>query len=77
MLARLFLGLFFACSVQAAEVHEHILANGLKVLVKEQHRSPVVVAQIWYKVGSSYEPAGVTGISHMLEHMMFKGTDHI
>jgi zinc protease len=75
MLARLFLGLFFACSVQAAEVHEHILANGLKVLVKEQHRSPVVVAQIWYKVGSSYEPAGVTGISHMLEHMMFKGTD--
>ncbi|BCG64684.1 MAG: zinc protease [Methyloprofundus sp.] len=75
MLARLFLGLFFACSVQATEVHEHILANGLKVLVKEQHRSPVVVAQIWYKVGSSYEPAGVTGISHMLEHMMFKGTD--
>ncbi len=75
MLARLFLGLFFACSVQATEVHEYILENGLKVLVKEQHRSPVVVAQIWYKVGSSYEPSGVTGISHMLEHMMFKGTD--
>ncbi len=75
MLARLFLGLFFACSVQAAEVHESILANGLKVLIKEQHRSPVVVAQIWYKVGSSYEPSGMTGISHMLEHMMFKGTE--
>jgi len=46
----------------------------LKVLVKEDHRSPVAVSQVWYKVGSSYEPGGVTGISHMLEHMMFKGT---
>jgi len=56
-------------------VAEHILGNGLKVLVKEDHRSPVVVSQVWYKVGSSYEPGGITGISHMLEHMMFKGTD--
>ena len=54
---------------------EHKLANGLKVLVLEDHRSPVMVSQVWYKVGSSYEPAGITGISHMLEHMMFKGTD--
>ncbi len=54
---------------------EHLLGNGLKVLVKEDHRSPVVVSQVWYKVGSSYEPGGITGISHMLEHMMFKGTD--
>ena len=54
---------------------EHVLKNGLKVLVKEDHRSPVVVSQVWYKVGSSYEPGGITGISHMLEHMMFKGTD--
>jgi zinc protease len=59
----------------ATKVSEHILANGLKVLVKEDHRSPVVVSQVWYKVGSSYEPGGITGISHMLEHMMFKGTD--
>jgi len=51
------------------------LGNGLKVLVKEDHRSPVVVSQVWYKVGSSYEPGGITGLSHMLEHMMFKGTD--
>jgi len=56
-------------------VHERIFNNGLKVLVKEDHRSPVVVSQIWYKVGSSYEPGGITGISHMLEHMMFKGTE--
>lgn len=59
----------------ATKVSEHILANGLKVLVKEDHRSPVVVSQVWYKVGSSYEPGGITGISHMLEHMMFKGSD--
>ena len=52
-----------------------MLGNGLKVLVKEDHRSPVAVSQVWYKVGSSYEPGGITGISHMLEHMMFKGTD--
>jgi len=59
----------------AIPVAEHVLGNGLKVLVKEDHRSPVVVSQVWYKVGSSYEPNGITGISHMLEHMMFKGTD--
>jgi len=57
------------------KVHERVLGNGLKVLVKEDHRSPAVVSQVWYKVGSSYEPGGITGISHMLEHMMFKGTD--
>ena len=57
------------------KVFEHTLANGLKVLVKEDHRSPVAVSQVWYKVGSSYEPGGITGLSHMLEHMMFKGTD--
>jgi len=56
------------------QVHEKILKNGLKILVKEDRSSPVVVTQIWYKVGSSYEPNGITGISHMLEHMMFKGT---
>ncbi len=59
----------------SVKVHERVLKNGLKVLVKEDHRSPVVVSQVWYKVGSSYEPGGITGISHMLEHMMFKGTE--
>ncbi|MEI8208452.1 MAG: pitrilysin family protein [Methylococcales bacterium] len=57
------------------KVFEHTLKNGLKVLVKEDHRSPIAISQVWYKVGSSYEPGGITGISHMLEHMMFKGTD--
>ena len=55
-------------------VHEYEMSNGMKVLVKEDHRAPVVVSQVWYKVGSSYEPTGITGISHVLEHMMFKGT---
>lgn len=59
----------------SVKVHEHTLKNGLKVLVKEDHRSPVAVSQVWYKVGSSYEPNGITGSSHMLEHMMFKGTE--
>ncbi len=58
------------------KVHEKVLDNGMKILLKADHRSPVVVSQIWYKVGGSYEPNGITGISHMLEHMMFKGTDN-
>lgn len=57
-----------------SKVHEFTLDNGLKLLVKEDHRAPVMVSQVWYKVGSSYEPSGITGISHMLEHMMFQGT---
>lgn len=61
----------------AAPVHEFTLANGLKVLVREDHRAPIVVSQIWYKVGSSYEPSGLTGISHLLEHLMFKGTPEV
>ncbi len=56
------------------EVQSYQLPNGLKVLVMENHRAPVVVSQIWYKVGASYEHDGITGISHVLEHMMFKGT---
>lgn len=55
-------------------IHEFVFDNGLKLLVKEDHRSPVVVSQIWYKVGGSYEYDGITGVSHALEHMMFKGT---
>ena len=55
-------------------VHEMTLANGMQVIVKEDHRAPVAVSQVWYKVGSSTEHNGVTGVSHVLEHMMFKGT---
>jgi zinc protease len=63
------------CTALAQAAQEFLLDNGLKLIVKEDHRAPVVVSQVWYKVGSSYEHNGITGISHMLEHMMFKGTD--
>jgi len=56
-------------------VQERLLENGMKVIVKEDHRAPIAVTQVWYKVGASYEPRGITGISHALEHMMFKGTE--
>jgi zinc protease len=58
-----------------AKVTEFELENGLKLLIKEDHRAPIVVTQVWYKVGGSYEHDGITGISHALEHMMFKGTE--
>lgn len=58
-----------------ATVNEYRLDNGLKLIVKEDKRAPVVVNMVWYKVGSSYEHEGITGISHVLEHMMFKGTE--
>ncbi len=50
------------------------LENGLKILVKRDSRAPVAVLQLWYRVGTSYEHGGITGLSHALEHMMFKGT---
>lgn len=60
--------------VSWGSIKEYKLDNGLKLVVKADRRAPVVVSQVWYKVGSSYEPVGVTGVSHVLEHMMFKGT---
>lgn len=57
--------------------HEYRLANGLNVIIKEDHRSPVVISQIWYRVGSDDEPEKLGGISHLLEHMMFKGTKKV
>jgi zinc protease len=56
-------------------IHSYSLDNGLNIYIKPDSRAPVVLSQIWYKVGSTYEPKSITGISHMLEHMMFKGTD--
>lgn len=56
------------------QVQELTLANGLKVLILEVHKAPVVTVQVWYRVGSRNELMGRAGLSHMLEHMMFKGT---
>ncbi len=60
-----------------SQTHETTLPNGLRVIVKEDHRSPVVVSQVWYRIGSQDEPEGRTGLSHVLEHMMFKGTQKL
>ncbi|WP_201503690.1 M16 family metallopeptidase [Psychrobacter aestuarii] len=57
--------------------HEYQLENGLKLIIKEDHRAPVVMTQIWYKVGSTDEPIDKGGMSHLLEHMMFKGTERV
>ncbi|MEW6611924.1 MAG: M16 family metallopeptidase [Pseudomonadota bacterium] len=73
----LWLGLALGGGAAAEPVTEFTLPNGLRVLVKPDHRAPVATAQIWYKVGSSYESGGYTGLSHVLEHMMFKGTTQL
>lgn len=70
---------FFLCLMplfaQAGlNVQEITLKNGMRVLVKEDHRSPVAVSMIWYRAGSLDEVNGKTGVAHLLEHMMFKGT---
>ena len=69
----LFPAMLFSVAAHA-EVFERTLSNGLKVIVKEDHRAPVVVQQVWYRAGSIDERTGTTGVAHMLEHMMFKGT---
>ncbi|MDR3442864.1 MAG: pitrilysin family protein [Legionella sp.] len=57
-----------------SQVQEFTLNNGLKILVKEDHRAPIAVSMIWYNVGSADEPGGISGVSHAIEHLMFKGT---
>ena len=64
-------------SSYADRVQEKVLPNGLKVLVLEDHKAPVAVMQVWYRVGVRNEIPGHTGLSHLLEHMMFKGTDKV
>jgi len=56
------------------QVFETVLPNGLKVILLENHKAPLITFQVWYRVGSRNEEWGKTGLSHMLEHMMFKGT---
>lgn len=62
-------------SVNAMDIQSGKLDNGMKVIVVPDHRAPVVVHSVWYTVGSVDEETGRTGLSHMLEHMMFKGTE--
>ncbi|MFP6773326.1 MAG: pitrilysin family protein [Alphaproteobacteria bacterium] len=55
----------------------HTLANGMEVVVIEDHRAPVVAHMVWYKVGAADEPPGKSGIAHFLEHLLFKGTEKV
>jgi zinc protease len=78
---RLLLGLFLVSIApeisHATAVKEFVLENGLKIFLLEDHKSPAVTFQIWYRVGSRNEKDGKSGLSHFLEHMMFKGTPSI
>jgi zinc protease len=60
-----------------ADIQSRTLDNGLQVYVREDHRAPVVTSMVWYRVGGVDEHRGITGVSHLLEHMMFKGTDKL
>ncbi|HYA93268.1 MAG TPA: pitrilysin family protein [Thermodesulfobacteriota bacterium] len=76
----LVLFLLFATISEAGlkeNVFETLLPNGLKVILLENHKAPLVTFQVWYRVGSRNEAWGKTGLSHMLEHMMFKGTEKV
>lgn len=71
------LAIFSFSAAADSPTSEYMLDNGLKLIVKPDNRAPVAVVQVWYKVGASYEYDGITGVSHALEHMMFKGTDKL
>src|SRR3977135_49273 len=60
-----------------ARVGSITLGNGLKVLIQEEHTAPLASVWCWYKVGSKDERPGLTGVSHWVEHMNFKGTINI
>ena len=75
--------LFIACAALAVTVapaptlanpYETTLANGLRVIVKEDRRAPTAVHMVWYRAGSMDEKDGTSGVAHVLEHLMFKGT---
>jgi zinc protease len=67
----------WAVSADPADTHEFLLSNGLKLIVREDHRAPTVAHMVWYRAGSMDEVNGKTGVAHVLEHMMFKGTDKV
>ncbi|WP_051082122.1 M16 family metallopeptidase [Thiobacillus thioparus] len=70
------LALLMVGSAQAA-VTDVTLDNGMRVIVQEDHRAPVMVSQVWYRAGSMDEFNGTTGVAHVLEHMMFRGTNMV
>jgi len=80
----IFLSFLLCCQVVLAadtneqvDTHEYRLSNGIKLIVREDHRAPTVAHMVWYRAGSMDETNGRTGAAHVLEHMMFKGTDKV
>jgi len=63
--------------LMAQDISNYTLDNGLEVLVIEDHRAPVVVQMVWYRAGAADEDAGVSGVAHFLEHLLFKATDDL
>lgn len=64
-------------SVPAVEFTDEVLANGLRLIVAEDHLAPVVAINVWYDVGSKHEQAGKTGFAHLFEHVMFQGSRNV
>jgi zinc protease len=73
----LLIQLSWATAKDQSDTHEFQLSNGLKLIIREDHRSPTVAHMVWYRAGSMDEVNGKTGVAHVLEHMMFKGTDKV
>jgi zinc protease len=71
------LTVIWALPSSAAEVTSFRLDNGMEVVVLEDHRAPVAVNMVWYRIGSADEPPGKSGIAHFLEHLMFKSTENL
>lgn len=66
-----------AAATHALDAFEATLPNGMRVIVKEDHRAPTVVHMVWYRAGAMDEVDGYSGVAHLLEHMMFKGTRNL
>jgi zinc protease len=78
MLFRILSILFiFVPLISNANIAQFRLKNGLDIIVKQDRGAPVVMSTLWYRVGGSYEHSGITGVSHVLEHMMFQGTKKV
>ncbi len=73
----LFAHLSWASASDSPDTYEYQLSNGLKLIVREDHRAPTVAHMVWYRAGSMDESNGRTGVAHVLEHMMFKGTHKV
>lgn len=71
------LGIAVSPAPTFANPHETTLANGLRVIVKEDRRAPTAVHMVWYRAGSMDEKDGTSGVAHVLEHLMFKGTKNL